>query len=268
MKAIGFNQGQYGDLCINLIACKSFKQVYPDSTLIFGVNHRYRDLAPIFLKHPHIDGIHVWEGYDNWPTERDLDYMASQEFDHIFHPMPRLSWDWQTKHHQTEEVCFVNGLPSPGDLQIYLNPSATLVNNNYKGFIVVCGVGATDGAKKNLDEQKLDYVCGLIVKLGYQPLFLASSYKEHASVHTPFVEAVGIMLGCKALVTIDSALCWIASGYQFPTLGLYNQFYYADKGAQTSKNWQPINPNAVYLEAAGVNEIPNEAIETALKSIL
>jgi ADP-heptose:LPS heptosyltransferase len=47
MKAIGFNQGQIGDLGMNMIACRAFKEAYPDSHLTFGINKKYQSIAPI-----------------------------------------------------------------------------------------------------------------------------------------------------------------------------------------------------------------------------
>ena len=49
IKAIGFNQGQYGDLVMNIIACKAFKQQYPNSHLTFGINKKYSDLKSISI---------------------------------------------------------------------------------------------------------------------------------------------------------------------------------------------------------------------------
>ena len=48
IKAIGFNQGQIGDLVINLIACRAFKEKFPDSHLTFGINKKYQSILPIF----------------------------------------------------------------------------------------------------------------------------------------------------------------------------------------------------------------------------
>jgi ADP-heptose:LPS heptosyltransferase len=74
------------------------------------------------------------------------------------------------------------------------------------------------------------------------------------------------MLACDALITVDTAMAWISSGYSFPTLGLYGYEYYPM--AQTSKNWQPVNPNAVYVESGKVSDIIVERIEIGLRKLL
>ena len=40
-KIIGFNQGQIGDLAINMIPCKAVKAIFPDSHLVFSINKKY-----------------------------------------------------------------------------------------------------------------------------------------------------------------------------------------------------------------------------------
>ena len=55
-------------------------------------------------------------------------------------------------------------------------------------------------------------------------------------------------------------MSWAASGFKHPTVGLYAWGYNPVSG--TSKNWQPTNPNAVYLESHSACEIqPKQIIE-------
>ena len=67
---------------------------------------------------------------------------------------------------------------------------------------------------------------------------------------------VPICLSC------DTGMAWVASGYQHPTVGLYAWGY--NPVAGTSKNWQPTNPNADYLEAHSVNKISKQDIVAAI----
>ena len=61
-------------------------------------------------------------------------------------------------------------------------------------------------------------------------------------------------------------MSWAASGFQHPTVGLYAWGY--NPVAGTSKNWQPTNPNAVYLESKRASDIkPRDIIETVVKSV-
>jgi len=266
IKAIGFNQGQFGDLCMNLIACRAFKNAHDENHLTFGINKKYQEIAPLFLNNPLIDDIHIWDGYDNWPTRNDEKFIEESNFDKIFHPMERLRPSWQPFRHQTQEICLVHGLQPPEDLQIFLNKFFD-TKDGYKKYISICHSGATDSKKKNLSEAKIDKICELIIKYGYSPLFYQNKYKDYDHIDTSFFESVQYLLSTKLLITIDSAMCWIASGYKFPTIGLYNQNYYSQYGAKTSANWHPINGNAIYLEAPSMEELNIDLIENAINSI-
>jgi len=56
MKYIGFNQGQYGDLCINTVVCRALKERFPGCELHFGMNQKYASLSPIY-KNENINSI-------------------------------------------------------------------------------------------------------------------------------------------------------------------------------------------------------------------
>jgi ADP-heptose:LPS heptosyltransferase len=266
MRAIGFNQGQFGDLCMNVIACKAFKNQYPDSHFTFGINKKYESISPIFIKNKFIDDIHIWDGYDNWPTQNDLDYLNNNKFDIVFHPMKCLRPRWQPVRHQTEEICLINDLKPPEDLQIELNKYFE-TKRGYENYISICAWGATDSEKKNLPNSKIDEICSIITKYGYKPLFFQKQYKEFNFIDLPFFEAIKIMLSTKILISIDSAMLWIASGYKFPAIGLYNRNYYSNYGAFTSKNWQPINPNAQYIESDSMLNIDLNLLEENIKNL-
>lgn len=267
MKAFGFHLGQYGDLCMNIVTCKAFKEQHPDSHLTFNIGKKYEEIKHIFYHNKYIDDIHIWNGYNsNWPTEEDKKYIESISYDIFYDPMVGPRPNWQTERHQVEEVCLIRDLTPPKDLRVELNKYFDTYTG-YKKYISICYKGATDSNKKSLQEQKIDEICNLIIKYGYKPLFYQNQYKSYDYINESFFEAIKYMLSTKMLITIDSAMCWIASGYEFPTIGLYNKNYYAQYGANTSKNWQPINKNAIYLEADSPNNINIDLIENALKSL-
>ena len=136
MKAIGFNQGQYGDLCINLIACKAFKRDFPNSKLYFGINKKYQSIKDIFLFNDLIDDIYIWDSYNEWPSQNDINYIEDQKFDLVFNPMPKHSKkNWYIDYHQTQEVCLMHGLEPPENLQINLNKYFKTERN--KKFVAV-----------------------------------------------------------------------------------------------------------------------------------
>ena len=66
------------------------------------------------------------------------------------------------------------------------------------------------------------------------------------------------MLGTDFLISCDSGMPWVASAYNHPTIGLYSSAY--NPMVETTKNWQPVNPNAVYLESNLANNISMYAI--------
>jgi ADP-heptose:LPS heptosyltransferase len=85
---------------------------------------------------------------------------------------------------------------------------------------------------------------------------------------TNWLDTVRLMLGCKCLITVDTACSWIASAYSFPTIGLYGSEYYIRNGNNYISSIQPINPNATYLDANNVNDIPIELIVKNIKKML
>ena len=50
MQAIGFNQGQLGDICMGVVAARAFKRDFPESQLTVGINEKFKNIAPLFLK--------------------------------------------------------------------------------------------------------------------------------------------------------------------------------------------------------------------------
>jgi ADP-heptose:LPS heptosyltransferase len=266
-KAIGFNQGQYGDLCMNLVACRAFKRDFPKSKLVFGINKKFEDLKNIFLYNPLIDDIHIWDAYDNWPSDQDKKYVVDKDFDFVFNPMPPHTTDlWYLKHHQTEEVCLMHGLNPPNDLKINLNRYFQIENN--KKFIALNLFAETRGREKTPNPQRALKISNFLQNKGYKVFQIGLENQPQISEHRfvgSFFDTVKFVLSCDLLVTVDSAIAWIVSGYSFPTVGLYCNTYYPL--AETSVNWRPINPNAVYIEEQKVDDIKLESIEEAIKLI-
>ena len=61
-------------------------------------------------------------------------------------------------------------------------------------------------------------------------------------------------------------MAWIASGYSFPTFGIYSYNYYPN--ATTAKNWQPINPNAKYIEKDKISNITLELLSEEISTMI
>ena len=111
---IGFNQGQYGDLFIQLVPAKMLKSIYDGCRVILSVNKKYEDIIDVLKLSEYIDDFIVWDGYDDWPTEKDKQKMSElgAEFGRFFNPMQKNSvLDWHNYWHITEEACVRFGLP-------------------------------------------------------------------------------------------------------------------------------------------------------------
>jgi ADP-heptose:LPS heptosyltransferase len=270
IKAIGFNQGQFGDLCINLIACRSFKERFPESHLVFGINKKYETIKEIFLFNDLIDEIHIWENYDNWPSQNDFKYCNENKFDIIFNPMPKHTSDyWYLDFHQTQEVCYMHGLSAPDNLQINLNKYFNIPQKNNKFVAVNLFAETNSSAPKTPDIEKAKKICKLIESMGFTPIQIGT--KDQPSICQQrflgsFFDCVKFVLSCRFLFTVDSAINWIMSGYNFPVVGIYAYEYY--HMANTSYNWQPKNTNSIYLEKNRIENILLEDIEQAIKKIL
>jgi ADP-heptose:LPS heptosyltransferase len=267
MKAIGFNQGQYGDLCINLVACKAFKRDLPNSNLYLGINKRYESLKEIFLYNNLIDNIHIWDKYDGWPSQEDVNFISNEKFDIVFNPMPKhSSEDWYLHRHQTEETCLMHGITPPDDLRVKLNKYFETKRQNK--YVAVNLFAETRSSDKTPDLQQSISIVNLIKSLGYIPVQIGLPEQPQICDNQffgSFFETIKFVLSCDFLVTVDSAISWIASGYSFPVVGIYAYSYYT--GATTSKNWQPINKNAIYIEKNRISDITTHDIEQAIQLI-
>jgi len=270
MKAIGFQAGQIGDVYIGTVAARAFKLRYPNSHLVCGIARKYQFIAPLLEQNKYFDSVHIWEEYDKWPGLADIAHMQEAKYDHVFNAMAP-HWDdrWWTVRHQAAEIACVHGLRVPDDLQLSLTPPANIPDN--KGYIGLQYIGGFQDwpNRKSFTVERANQVVAAIKALGYKVLVFGAPEEpplEGAEkVNAPYVDSIRNMLGCKALVTVDSGICWAASADSMPTLGLYSNGYY---GAQYAKNIQPINPNARYLDADLVVNLPIEQIIAALKEVI
>jgi len=270
-KRILGNQGQFGDLCINTVAFKKTKELYPDDFLIMSINKKYSEIAPIFFNNPYIDSLIIWDQYDNWPNEKDLFLIKNNKDTKIHHPMPPHTNDaWFLNSHQTEECAFMNGYNGdrfPNGEQCILTKWFDINKNlNYVAFSPFAGFYSVDN-KKMLSIKKAQEIVNFIKSNGYNVIQLGGpneptldgAIKENGS----FFSSIKAALSCKFYIGTDTGMTWILSAYSHPTLGLYSHEYYAKNYV---KNIQPINPNAIYLSEVNVNQITIEKIEESIKN--
>jgi len=267
MKAIGFNGGCFGDVIMGAIAARAHKLQYPDSILVCGVAEKYSAIAPTIKTCPYFDDVCIWKGYDGWPAPEDKRHVLEAGYDKVYNAMPQhVDDDWYLRRHQTEEMCLMHGLQPPVDLQIRLIKSFDTIRKHKT--IAVSFFGETRGASKSLSVNKAKEIVDLLTKTGYNVVQLGLPTEPSVAQRYTgsFFDVIRFCLGCDALVTVDTAMAWVMSGYQFPVVGLYGHSYYPR--AFTARNWQPFNPNAIYLESAVANDIHPERVLGAINNLL
>lgn len=273
MKVSGFNSGQFGDLVINTVAARRMKELFSDKIILsLGIVKKYKEIAPLFIDHPDIDSIHFWEGYDDFPTENDK--RKIEKFDRVFHPMPTHGQGkpWFTMRHQTQEVCYMNGLGDVPPSRCYLEKWFDVQPNGHKyiAFAPFAGWYNKDNDKK-LSEKRANQICSIINDLGYGVLQIGGPDEPKLigalNFNGSIFKSVADVLSCKMLIHTDTFIGWAASAYEHPQIGLYSHSYYSVDGNNYVKNIQPINKNSIYLSAGNVNDIPDEHYITAIKEL-
>lgn len=270
MKIIGFNQGQLGDLVLNIPLCRAIKEIYPNSHLIFSINKKYAHAAPLFYHHPLIDEFVFWDEYDNWPSEKDQQILKSLNADIVFHPMPKVcDENWIQKMHFTEIVCKNYGVKPPNNLKTTLIKYFDLISK-YKNCIAINPFCSSPASGRDIPESLCLKIINYIHSLGYETIQLGvSSHKQYPTTYKipnlSIFEDTKIALSCKMMITIDSGMNYIMSGYEHKVLGLYGKVYHP---VGPLKNRTPINENAIYLEGESVGSISEETIFETIKKML
>lgn len=230
-KAIGFAGGQFGDLVMQLVPARVFKETHPGSHLTFAMADKYRDILPLFVGNPDIDAFHVWEGYDRaWPTPADQGYIEFSRFDHVYTPMPgHTEPSWYNRHHYLVENCLRFGLPAPKDISYRLHRWFPLLKGCEK--IVTLSLFPSGGGQpnKSLNVAASEWLCWALRAKGYTPVQLGGRYEVKISnalnPSLSILEATQLMVSSKLHVTADTFFAWAAAGYSHPTIGFYSLNY-------------------------------------------
>ncbi len=271
-RAIGFAQGQRGDLCISTVAARAFKEQFPGAHLTLGMNKQFADMVDLFKNHEYFDDIHLYEEYDNWPSLEDINYLNNDgHFDIVFSAMPKRGneHNWWQFEHQALNSATVYGLNPPSSLQCSLTQWFNIPDNGrYVAFSPIGGWYNYPNAK-SLSIPRAQEIVDFIISLGYGVIQLGAPDEPKLNgtekKSLTYIESVRNMLGCKMLIVPDTGLSWVASAYSMPTLGLYSNAYYSSKFIG---NIQPKNPNAQYLDDPNVNDINIELIKEKIVELL
>lgn len=271
-KRILGNQGQFGDLCINTVAFKKIKELYPDDFLIMSINKKYSEIAPIFLNNPYIDSLIVWDQYDNWPNDKDKQVIKNYKNTRISHPMPAHTIDrWYLRSHQTEECAYMNGYNGerfPNGEQCILTKWFDVEKNNkLVSFAPFAGFYHPDN-KKKLSIINAQKIVNFIKSNGYDIIQLGGKDEPQLEgaikINCSFFESIKLGLSSKFYIGTDTGMTWILSAYSQPSIGLYSHEFYSKEYV---KNIQPVNPNGVYLSENNVNDILIDQIEEKIKTL-
>ena len=128
------------------------------------------------------------------------------------------------------------------------------------------GYGVSNG--RTFSVEKLNILVDRIHELGYKTILIGTDKEPKLNntevTNTSFFNAVKIMLSCKMLITADTAMSWIASAYNFPSIGYYTKNY-IDMKIDRICSHIPINPRGQALLADKIDEIPIDKIIQLIK---
>jgi len=265
LKAIGFAGGQYGDAVMSTVACRAFKQTYPNSHLTFALSEKYKKILPLFKDHPDIDTYYLWQGYDDWPTERDLLFLKNNKYNIIYSPVPEhIDFDWYNKRHHCEERVLMYGLKPPEDLSCYLNPWFGK-DDQFKNYISISAFPSYGVAfERTIGLSFWNDLILNINKMGYKCIQLGGEYDiqiENAEKpNLSILETAKILYSSKLHITVDTSWAWIGSAYKQNTVGIYGYHY---KNQSNYPNC-PVNENAKYILTKNLSDI---SLEMTLETI-
>lgn len=270
--AFGHN-GQYGDLFMGVPSFSELRDIYPDKSLYITINKKYQDCAPLFFNHKYIDGIFITDGYEKL-TNKDYQNIKDLNFDIIYDPMVgHLAGDlWFTQMHQVKDTALSYGLEID-NLQIELNPYFNITKfDKTIAFHPFPAFYASEITDKSPKIKRAQEIVNLINRFGFEVLQVGGRDEPHLQntikPPTNYFNSVYNILGCKMFIGYDSGLTWTLSGYRFPLLAMYSNSYYVRNEINYVTNIQPINSNAIYLDAPNVNDIRLEEIEEKIKLLL
>jgi len=266
MKKVYFGMnGQFGDIILQEPALRSFIEDNPETKIVLGCSKKYQEILPLYENyHENIIDFKIWEGYDDFPTKNDKNYIEEQKFDARF-PLtghPQLTQpDWFNYRHVTTETALMMGVKAKTS-NIKLNKPIGVVR---KPRTVALSLFSSQWPRgvRSISVERQEFIARYLINMGYkvyqlsgpgQPCIEGTILDKNPN----YFKSCKVMLGTDFLITCDSGMSVIASAYNHPTIGLYSSAY--NPAVTTTKNWQPVNPNAVYLESNLANNISMYAI--------
>lgn len=263
-KISGYMYGQFGDLVMASTLCETFKKHNPDSILIFCVGRKYSSILPLFYNHPFIDGFHVWEGHDDWPTALDSEYIKNGNFDTVYTARPQHKQiNWYNFRSYTHEVHEIFDFPAPVNNQCYLEKWFEIPTKNNQIITSSLSSGG-DAQFRSLTTKQIFEIHSNIEKLGYEVIRLDTKNDpvletEYPASKLDWVGAAKLMLSAKLHLTVNTSFEWISSAYSHPTLALHG-INYPDMPVERVVSHVAVNPNGRAIISENVQNIPVEKI--------
>ena len=272
MRVLLGHHGLRGDICLNLPAIRYLHDQF-GWEIDLPINRRFADMAPLFFNQSYVNSVVITDGYDDFPTKRDEETLQGRGYDRIFHPMQAHLVDkWYETMHQTEVVLAdYMALRLPAEYkQIRLDKWFEVgKEDRVVAMAPFAGYDSNPDNNKRLSVERAQEIVAHVKKRGFEVFQLGGPTEPRLDgvqlKYGSYFDSMRSMLGCKALIHTDTGAAWVASAYQLPQLGLYGHRYY---GKEHVSNIQPVNPNAVYLDAPTVAEIPFDQIASAIDKMI
>ena len=250
--------GQFGDIVMQIAALQQLIKDNPKTKIVLGMSKKYQQILPIFYDyHPNIIDFKLWEGYDDWPTPSDLEYIKEQNFDAMF-PCGKTSHEdplYARYRHINVETGLMMGIET--DIIDINLPYPKNIVKEPKTVALHLFSSKWPGGIRSVNIQKQNFIVNYLRKKGYKIYQISGPDQPHIK-NTTFVkgtyfESCMKVLTTDFLITCDSGMAWVAAAYKHPMVGLYSWGYNPQVG--TTKNWQPVNENAVFIEDFSANNI-------------
>ena len=274
--------GLIGDLFLNLPSIKYLNKTF-GYDIDMPVHKKYLDVIPLLYNLDYLNSTIVLDGYDNFPSEKDIKLLKGKIYDKVFNPMQQHLDYWFDKRHQASTVLFdyFGGKMqlSLDQCQIELNQWFDIPTNlpgNLNNFLFKDCISFAPYAgfynpknDKKLSEKRAQRICDFIGVKEFNCLQIGGPDEPKLNgaikLNTTFFESIKNILGCKFFIHTDTGSGWAISGYKFPQLGLYSSDRYTKEHI---KHIQPVNPNGVYLDGPNVNDIPDEVIFAQIEEMI
>ena len=113
MKILAGRSQLIGDQICALPIASYFKRLYPNAEIIWPIAKKVSQAAPLYMSHPDIDRIFIFDGQEAPESKRDLDFIKSCDL--VINPNPPYHPDgnlWPNLRNIYEETWIMAGLSS------------------------------------------------------------------------------------------------------------------------------------------------------------